>query len=302
VGGSMELIALLLIATYVIAYRKHAGENVYKYIAAQAAVVYEQYAPYTYKSVREKVRQLGFHYTPRQYTIQLAMFAGAGFIVSYLYFYNIIVSIVYCFIAISFVPYITYLRYKRIYSEFIFEQIQVYTTNTIMEFGVTESFVKALEGVYSSGVLEDPILSDVKHMIDTAYTNGSIDESIDYMNSKYDYYMVRNMHQLFLQVTKEGSKNAAKESMENMLLDIDTLVEGVYKDRMDRAAFHKQFLQYGIMLYLLVMLIQYLLGIDTYLKMLDMFSVKLLLHLIIMINSYFLLSGEKYYNENVGAE
>ena len=87
-----------------------------------------------------------------------------------------------------------------------------------------------------------------------------------------------------------------------MLLDIDTLVEGVYRDRMDRSNFHKAFLQYGILLYLLVMLVQYMLGIDTYLKLLDLWLVKLLLHAIIFVNSYFLLSGEKYYNENVGAE
>jgi hypothetical protein len=172
-----------------------------------------------------------------------------------------------------------------------------------MEFSVTESFVKALEGVYSSGVLEDPVSTDVRHMIDLAYQNGSIDESIEYMNNKYDYYMVRNMHQLFLQVTKEGSKNAAKESLENMLLDIDTLVEGVYADRLSRDSFHRSFLQYGIMLYLLVMLVQYMLGVDTYINLLEsMFVVKILLHVIIAVNSYFLITGEKYYNENVGAE
>ena len=41
-----------------------------------------------------------------------------------------------------FIPYLTYLRSKKVYSEYIFEQIQVYTTNTIMEFQTTQSFVK----------------------------------------------------------------------------------------------------------------------------------------------------------------
>ena len=31
-------------------------------------------------------------------------------------------------------------------------------------------------------------------------------------------------------------------------------------------------------------------------------QLKILLHFILIINSYFLLNGEKYYNENVGAE
>lgn len=299
----MELLILCLITLYVIVYRKNKGQNVYRFIVNQASSLYNKYAPYSYKIVKDKVRELKQEYTVRQYSTQIAIFAGGAFVISWLYFYNIIISAVYCLIGTSFIPYLAYLRYKKMYSEFIFEQIQVYTTNTIMEFAVTESYVKALEGVYSSGVLEDPISTDVKHMIDLAYQNGSIDESVDYMNAKYNFYIVRNMHQLFLQVTKEGSKNAAKESLDNMLLDIDTLVEGVYADRMNRDTFHKSFVKYGIMLYLLVMLVQYMLGVDTYIKLLEsMIIVKILLHIIIGVNSYFLITGEKYYNENVGAE
>lgn len=298
----MEIILVALMILFIMIYRQQTGQHVYKYIIDRATNIYDKYMPYSFKTVREKVKQLGQEYTIRQYATQIILFAGGGFIVSYLYFYNILISIVYVILAIILVPYLAYLRYRRVYSEFIFEQIQVYTTNTIMEFAVTESFVKALEGVYSSGILDDPVASDVKYMIDLAYQNGSIDESINYMNSKYNFYMTKNMHQLFLQVTKEGSKDAAKESLDNMLLDIDTLVEGVYRDRMDRASFHKQFVQYGLMLYLLVMLVQYMLGVDTYLNLIDMFFVQVLLHAIILVNTYFLISGEKYYNENVGAE
>ena len=121
------------------------------------------------------------------------------------------------------------------------------------------------------------------------------------MNQKYDYFIVKNMHQLFLQITNEGSKNSA-DALENMSLDIDMLVESVYRDRLERAQFHKKFLQFGIILYLMVMLVQFLLGVESYIKLLDNMIVQLLLHGIVLINSYFLISGEKYYNENVGAE
>ena len=87
-----------------------------------------------------------------------------------------------------------------------------------------------------------------------------------------------------------------------MSQDIDMLVENVYRDRIDRAAFHKKFLQFGIVLYLMVMLIQFLLGVETYISMLDQLLVQVLLHGIVLVNTYFLLNGEKYYNENVGAE
>ena len=109
------------------------------------------------------------------------------------------------------------------------------------------------------------------------------------------------MHQLFLQITKEGARNSA-DSLDNMQLDIDMLIEGVYRDRIERASFHKNFLTFGVTLYLLVMLTQYLLGRETYLVLLDRWYIQVLLHGILIINTYFLLKGEKYYNENVGAE
>jgi len=295
----MALIAFIMI--YVVVYRRNTGENVYKYISKQVGSAYEMISPYTFKSVREKVKELGQEYTPKQYALQITVFAVGAGVISYLYFYNLIISIIYAICAVMTVPYLAYLRCKRVYSEFIFEQIQVYTTNTIMEFATTQSFVKSLEGVYESGVLEDPVKSDVKIMIDLAYENGTINQSIDYMNSKYDFYIVKNMHQLFLQITNEGSKDAG-ESLENMSLDIDMLVENVYRDRIDRASFHKKFLQFGLILYLMVMLVQFLLGIETYIKTIDTFWMQLLLHGIVIVNTYFLISGEKYYNEDVGAE
>ena len=267
-------IACIVILLFIVLYRQNNGEHIGKYIVNQTASVYNKYAPYSFKEVRDKVKDLNQEYTTRQYAIQVVAFGlGAG-VIGYLYFFNLIVSIVYAIVAIFFVPYLTYLRCKRVYSEFVFEQIQVYTTNTIMEFATTQSFVKSLEGVYESGVLEDPVKSDVKMMIDLAYENGTINQSIEYMNNKYDFYIVRNMHQLFLQITVEGSKDAGA-SLENMSQDIDRLVEAVYRDRIDRATFFKKFVQFGIVLYLMVMLVQFLLGYDTYIVLLDNFIISL---------------------------
>ena len=294
-------VVITLIALFIVIYRNNNGQNVYKYISDQAIGLYDKYAPYSFKNIREKVKELGQEYTTKQYVIQIIVFSVSAFVISYLYFYNVLLSLLYSVISIVVIPYLTYLRCNRIYSEYIFEQIQVYTTNTIMEFATTQSFVKALEGVYESGVLEEPVRSDVKMMIDLAYQNGTIDQSIHYMNTKYDFYIVKNMHQLFYQITSEGSKDAGA-ALENMSLDIDMLVENVYRDRLDRSQFHKKFLQFGIILYLMVMLIQFLLGVETYIQMLGDWYVQVLLHAIIIVNTYFLLSGEKYYNEDVGAE
>ncbi len=298
----MEFVIILLVVIFVVLYRQSNGTSVYKFVVDNVEVVYEKYAPYSFKVVREKCKEMGLEYSTKQYTVQVVVFATLAFVISYLYFYNALISLIYVVATVSIIPYLAYLRCKRVYSEFIFEQIQVYVTNTIMEFSVTQSFVKALDGVYASGIVEDPVKTDIKIMIDLAYHNGDVGESIEYMNSKYDYYMVRNMHQLFLQITREGARDTTK-TLDNMLLDIDELVEGVYRDRIERQQFHKQFIMYGVLLYLMIMLVQLLIKKDVYIELVNSnIFMQLALHLIVLTNSYFLLSGEKYYNENVGAE
>ncbi len=296
-----ELVILLIIAIIVLVARRNPGENVYKFFVTNATRAYDKYAPYSFKMVREKAIELGQEFTSRQYLTQVVVLGGIAGLIGYFYFYSVIIAVIYAVIAIATVPYLAYLRLQRIYSEYIFEQIQTYTTNVIMEFNTTQSFVKSLEGVRDSGILEEPVLSDVKKMIDMSYQNGTIDESIKYFNDKYPFYMVKNMHQLFLQITKEGARDSG-QALENMSLDIDALVEGVYRDQMDRNNFHGRFLRFGLILYLLIVVLRFMLGEENYIKLLDIWYVQVILHAIVIINAFFLLSGEKYYNEDVGVE
>lgn len=296
----MEFILMLVTAIFIYMYRKNPGNAPYKYFTNVASEVYEKYAPYSYKVVKEKAKELGQDYSMKQYTVQVVLFGGVAAAIAFLYFYSLLWAIVYAIVAIAFVPYVNFLRYKRVYNEYIFEEVQIYCTNVIMEFNTSQSFVKSLEGVKESGILEEPILGDVKTMIDMSYANGTIDEALKFMSDKYPYYMVKNMHQLFLQITNEGAKDSG-ESLENMMQDIDMLVEGVYRDKMDRASFYRKFVVYGLALYLLVMVMQFLLQ-GTYLKMIQEWYIQIILHAVIWINSYFLLNGTKFYNEDIGAE
>ena len=297
----IEILVIAIIVAFVILYRKNTGDKSYKFIARTVGNTYEKYAPYSFKVVREKAKELGQEFTTKQYIAQAAVFSLGAAFVAYLYFYSIIWSIIYAAAAVMFIPYLAYMRCKKAYSEFIFEQIQIYTTNVIMEYNTTQSFVKALEGVRDSGVLEEPVLTDVKEMIQMAYDNGTIDEAVRFMNEKYDYYVIKNMHQLFIQITREGSKDSG-EALEGMLQDIDMLVESVYRDRIDRTSFYKQFVMFGLVLYLLVLLVQFLLGESSYLMLLEKWYVVLMLHGVILINTYFLIGGIKYYHEDVGGE
>ena len=102
----MEIILIGLIILFIVSYRTKKGESVYKFISQQAISTYKKIEPYSFKMMREKVKQLGLEYSPRQYLFQILLFAGLSGGISYLYFYNIIISIVYIVIAISFIPYV----------------------------------------------------------------------------------------------------------------------------------------------------------------------------------------------------
>ncbi len=297
----LESILIIVITIFVLITRFGKNDSVGQSVKSGYKKLMSKIMPYNYEDVKLKAKELGQTFDAKQYTFQFILFLVGGGGVAFLYFRSLTWAIIYGLVATAFIPYLTVLKYKRVYSEYLFECIQTYCTNVIMEFNTTQSFVKSLEGVVESGILEEPVLSDVKHMIDMSYKNGTIDESIDWFNKRYPYYMVKNMHQLFLQITNEGAKDSG-ESLENMMLDIDALVEGVYRDKMDRKTFYTKFLTFGLALYLLVMLIQFLLGTSNYLNMLNMWYVQIILHLIIILNSFFLLKGIKFYNEDTGVE
>ena len=81
----MEIILIGLIIIFIISYRTKKGESVYKFISEQAVNAYKKMEPYSFKAMREKVKELGLEYTPRQYLFQIAAFAGLSGGISYLY-------------------------------------------------------------------------------------------------------------------------------------------------------------------------------------------------------------------------
>lgn len=296
----IETILIVLILVFVLVSRFGKNDSVSGNVKSFFDKIFAKLVPYNYEDVKRVAKDMGLSFNTKQYVFQFVVFAIGGGAIAFLYFRSLVWALIYGAVATAFVPYLNILSYKRVYSEYVFECIQTYCTNVIMEFNTTQSFVKALEGVVESGVLEEPVLSDVKYMIKLSYDNGTIDESINWFNKKHPYYMVKNMHQLFLQITNEGARDSG-DSLENMLLDIDALVEGVYRDKMDRKQFYTKFLTFGFALYLLVMLIQFLLG-SSYMTMLNEWYVVLILHLIIILNTFFLLKGVKFYNEDTGGE
>ena len=70
----MEFLIIGVVILFVFMYRTHKGESVYKFIVQQVGVAYEKFAPYSFKVMREKAKELGQEYTVRQYTMQVIIF------------------------------------------------------------------------------------------------------------------------------------------------------------------------------------------------------------------------------------
>ena len=64
----MVLFLLLLIAFIILISRNYRGNNLGKYVIQQASNIYRKYAPYSFKVVREKTKQLGKEFTVKDNT------------------------------------------------------------------------------------------------------------------------------------------------------------------------------------------------------------------------------------------
>ena len=95
-----ELLIIIVIAVGIVGYRSYKGQNFGKFITVQVQQMYDRFAPYSFKVVREKTKELGQEYTAKQYTVQvvtMSIFAG---VVTYLYFYNLVICLFYIFAVI----------------------------------------------------------------------------------------------------------------------------------------------------------------------------------------------------------
>ena len=81
----MEFVIIFLIVMFVVLYRQSNGTSVYKFVVDNVETIYEKYAPYSFKVVREKCKEMGLEYNVKQYTTQVIIFAVLAFVISYLF-------------------------------------------------------------------------------------------------------------------------------------------------------------------------------------------------------------------------
>ena len=68
------LVAVILI--FIVIYRNSSGKNVYKYLTTSMGPIYNKIAPYTYKEIRKKIKDLGQNYKLKDYLTQVFIFGG----------------------------------------------------------------------------------------------------------------------------------------------------------------------------------------------------------------------------------
>ena len=56
----MEFIIVLLIVAFIVLYRKSNGESLYKFVTTSIGNVYDKYAPYSFKVIRESFNLSSF--------------------------------------------------------------------------------------------------------------------------------------------------------------------------------------------------------------------------------------------------
>ena len=141
----LESIVIILLTTFVLISRFSKNDSVNGTVKKGYKKILSKILPYNYDDVKKKADELDQSFDAKQYAFQFVLFLLGGGGVAFLYFRSLTWAIVYGVAATAFIPYLTVLKYKRIYSEYLFECIQTYCTNVIMEFNTTQSFVKSLE-------------------------------------------------------------------------------------------------------------------------------------------------------------
>lgn len=75
-------VLVLAILIFIVLYRSGTKANAYKFVNEKLNFVYEKYTPYSFRVIREKVKELGQEYTPRQYMIQIVVFAAGAAVIT----------------------------------------------------------------------------------------------------------------------------------------------------------------------------------------------------------------------------
>ena len=62
----IEIFIVLAIAIFALLFYFKTGDSMYKFVIETSANIYDKYAPFSFKVIRAKVKEMGLEYSPKQ--------------------------------------------------------------------------------------------------------------------------------------------------------------------------------------------------------------------------------------------
>ena len=75
----MEYLFVIAILLFIIVNRLRSGEKFYNYVSGATDRLYDKYASYSFKVIRQKIKDMGMELTPKEYLIEfISLFTSAS--------------------------------------------------------------------------------------------------------------------------------------------------------------------------------------------------------------------------------
>lgn len=222
------------------------------------------------------------------------------FFLTFLCFYDYKVSLVYTIISIFIIWYVITIRYRGIYNRFIFNQVVLYTSLIISEYQKQQSIFVALSKARENELIIDPLKKDIDYMIGLIASTGNIKQGLEYMNLRYNYYILHDAHNLLYAFELAKGETNIDGPLNNMLRDVDKLVENVYSFERKRKEIRNNLFIFLLISFAGNYLFQIIVGFEEYLLLLKEMWFVITIHITVILNLILVLVIEHITNRKFG--
>ena len=144
----------------------------------------------------------------------------------------------------------------------------------------------------------DPLKKDIDYMIGLIASTGNIKQGLEYMNLRYNYYILHDAHNLLYAFELAKGETNIDGPLNNMLRDVDKLVEMSIHLKKRKEIRNNLFIFYLFLL--LKYLFQIIVGFEEYLLLLKEMWFVITIHITVILNLILVLVIEHITNRKFG--
>jgi hypothetical protein len=253
-----------------------------------------------YQNIKTKLKSMEKTYKKAPLVLTSLLILTALFFLTFLCFYDYKVSLVYTIISIFIIWYVITIRYRGIYNRFIFNQVVLYTSLIISEYQKQQSIFVALSKARENELIIDPLKKDIDYMIGLIASTGNIKQGLEYMNLRYNYYILHDAHNLLYAFELAKGETNIDGPLNNMLRDVDKLVENVYSSERKRKEIRNNLFIFLLISFAGNYLFQIIVGFEEYLLLLKEMWFVITIHITVILNLILVLVIEHITNRKFG--